>query len=445
MSSSYHAETQIITLEKNELYYGWNEGSATGNLDTIVFKKITEKAAAIAEIVEGTIDIMDAQYIPGRDELSFFNGIADAFVADPTHQEISLNHLHPVYGTGKGLPGMTAASDKEAWAGALKVRTAMSHIMDRDFVADEISDGLAAPIATSMPPTATGWDSTIKPRTFDPEKAKTLLNEVGFDYADLTDVDNDGVYEDSFFEITVLSPNTNPKRNEWSGNYVFELPKIGIGVKEHVSTGWAEIIPRTFGWEGTGETLIPLYDEGGYDILFVGYGWGVDWNPLGVYDSSGRHDRTSGGNFYNFDVDEEQTPIGQLVRDYVAEIDFSLKVEIGNALHRELYTNIPIIPIIRPQSHWAYNSEIGNLDFLLLSMSAAEWELVTKGISVGEAESTNMGIAEPVTVFITITRNVTIETLLPKSTTFESSLSWMFALTLFALSVKRKSSSNGIK
>ncbi|MCH8908911.1 MAG: hypothetical protein IH840_17640, partial [Candidatus Heimdallarchaeota archaeon] len=122
------------------------------------------------------------------------------------------------------------------------------------------------------------------------------MMEVGFDFSNLKDEDNDGTFETFFFTLTVLSPNTNPARNEWSASHVLELPKIGIGVKEHVSTDWAKIIPRSFGWPGTGETLVPLCDEGGYDILFVNYEWELNLNRLGVFDPSGRHGTTAGGN-----------------------------------------------------------------------------------------------------------------------------------------------------
>ncbi|MCH8907561.1 MAG: ABC transporter substrate-binding protein [Candidatus Heimdallarchaeota archaeon] len=381
LASDYDGTNQVITVVKNDRYHGWTDGSGTGNVDTIVFKKTLEKAAAIAELVEGRIDIMDAQYIPGLDELAFFGGITEVFIGDPAHQEISLNHLHPMYGTGVGLPGLAAASEADQLAAALKVRTAMSHIVDREFAANEISDGLAQPAATSMPSAALGWDETLIPLAFDINVAKTLMEAAGFDYSTLTDSNNDGVYETSFFEVTVLSPNTNPARNEWSAGYVLELPKIGIGVKEHVSTGWAEIIPRTFGWTGTGTSLVPLYADEGFDVFFVGYSWGLDWNPQGLYDPSGRHDTTGGGNFYNFDVDGTQTDVATLLNDYLSELDFTARVTKVKALQAELYENKPVLPILYPQSHWGFNEDLGNIDALLLSVTGLEWQLVTKEVA----------------------------------------------------------------
>lgn len=435
-ASSYDATRQVITVIKNDNYYGWADGSATGNVDTIVFKKTAEKATAIAELVEGTIDIMDSQYIPGLDELSFFAGITERFVGDTAHQEISLNHLHPMYGTGKGLPGMAGATDVDAWAAALKVRTAMSHIVDREFAANEISDGLAQPAATPMPASLLGWDPTLIPLAFDITASKALMEEVGFDYRILTDIDNDGVYETFFFDITVLSPYCIC-RNEWSAVYVLELPKIGIGVKEHVTTGWGEIIPRTFGWTGTGETLVPLYDDDGFDILFVGHGWGFDYNPQGLYDATGRHDTTAGGNYYNFDVDEIQSDMGTLVADYLSEFDFTKRIQKVKLVQAELYKFKPVLPILYPLSHWGYRNDIRYIDLLLLSISSVEWELVTK-------VSANLESGEPaqVTVFITVPGSTTTVRPPAKTTTYDAPLSWVFSFSLILLVINRKRNRN---
>lgn len=433
----YDETNQAITVVKNNLYYGWNDGSATGNIDAIVFKKTSEKAAVIAELVEGSIDIMDAQYIPGLDELAFFSRITEVYVGDLAHQEVSLNHLHPMYGTGKGIPGLSGALDADAWAAALKVRTAMSYVVDRDYAVNEVSNGLAQPAATPMPSAMIGWDPTLIPLSFDIDAAKNLMEEAGFDYDELTDADNDGVYETFFFEVTILSPNTSPRRNEWSPNFVAALPGIGIGVKEHVSTGWAEIIPRTFGWSGTGEALVALYDDGGFDILFVGLGWGFDYNPQGLYDATGRHDTTGGGNFYNFDVDEVQTEIGSLIRDYLSELDFQLRIDKVKLIQAELYKFKPVLPILYPQSHWGFNSDLGGYDALLMSISATEWELMTKGKDIFESEE-----PELLTIVITVPGNTTTVRPPAKSTSYDAPGSWAFGLSLIILGINRKRNRN---
>ncbi len=90
-----------------------------------------------------------------------------------------------------------------------------------------------------------------------------------------------------FFHISLLSPNTNPARNQWAILMENQLPLIGIGITHHESTGWANIYTRT--WEypvGVDFDYIPTYGDGGYDILFGGWSRGLDWDPTGMYDTA---------------------------------------------------------------------------------------------------------------------------------------------------------------
>ncbi|HUT80590.1 MAG TPA: hypothetical protein VMZ29_05235 [Candidatus Bathyarchaeia archaeon] len=70
-----------------------------------------------------------------------------------------------------------------------------------------------------------------------------------------------------FFYIDVLAPTSYTLR-QIPTLMVEQLPKIGIGVDIFDHTGWNQIIPRT--WSYPGQYPIPPYDEGGFDILFIG-------------------------------------------------------------------------------------------------------------------------------------------------------------------------------
>lgn len=359
---------EIVTVVKDTNWYDAEHVYT----DKIIFQKIADKSAAISALAAGLIDILDSQYVAGLTELEDLPEVTEAFVGDPSHQEISLNHLNPYFGTGESIPGNTGVD----YADALLVRRAMSHIVDRDFAVNEILEGLGLPAATAMPAASLGWDSTIEADAYDVDAARALMEDAGFDYATLGTEQSDGTFPSNFFEVTVLSPNTNGARNQWSANYVLELPKIGIGVTEHISTGWGEISPRTFGY--TGGTLVPDYASGGFDVFFVGYGWTLDWNPAALYDASGRCDTGDCGNFINFDVDEDRTQVAQLVNEYLSELDFDLRIAKVKELQAELKIQMPVLPILYPQSHWGFADNIEGIDPLLISTSSQEWNLVIK-------------------------------------------------------------------
>lgn len=374
---SIDTTNNVVTLVKNMHY--WDADNV--KTDKLVYKKVAEGEAAISELGAGTIDIMDAQYVPAVDAFDALTGVTQTFVGDPSHQEMSINHLNPYFGTGSAIPGNDGTANARD---ALNVRKALSHIVNRQNFVDQILEGLGQPASTMMPSASLGWDSTLEPRAYNITLAREYMEMAGFDYSttpidDITDatlacsVDDDNC----LFEITVLSPNTNPARNTWSSLIVEELPKIGIGVVEHVSTGWEEIIPRTFGNDEKPGT----YADGGFDLFFVGYSWDLDWDPSGLLTESGLCDTGSCDNFYNY----QNATVETMISDYTSELNFDARITKVKALQKAMFDDIPVVPLIYPQSNWGWSSDLQGIDELLISSSAQDWGDVSKaGWTVNE-------------------------------------------------------------
>jgi ABC-type transport system substrate-binding protein len=418
---SIDTTNQVVTLRKNANY--WDADNVWA--DKIVYTKIATTDAAISELSAGSIDILDSQYVPAVDAFQGLDGITERFVGDPAHQEISPNHLNPYWGTGESIPGNTEADP----ADALLVRKALSHIVNRQGFVDQILEGLGQPAATFMPSASLGWDSDLAPRDYNVTLAREYMEAAGFDYADtdITEGDTSSTCDtDCFFEITVLSPNTNPARNEWSASFVTELPKIGIGVKEHVSTGWDVIIPRTFGY---GDGLVPSYEEGGYDLFFVGYSWDLDFDPSGLITESGLCDTGSCDNFYNY----MNSTVEDLIADYTSDLDFDSRLTKVKTLQKAMFDDIPVIPILYPQSHWGWLDDVEGIDDLLISVSAQEWQLVKK------SDWTTAGTGDTLDAREQRTYDTGDETdggLLPFSPVFAAF--GLFASAFIAMSVRRR-------
>ena len=75
-----------IVVVKNPNY--WNVDYVVS--DKIIFKKIGEKATAITQMATDDIQIMDAQYVVGYNELEGMGGIVNEFSRRQLHQEMSL-------------------------------------------------------------------------------------------------------------------------------------------------------------------------------------------------------------------------------------------------------------------------------------------------------------------------------------------------------------------
>jgi ABC-type transport system substrate-binding protein len=147
---------------------------------------------------------------------------------------------------------------------------------------------------------------------------------------------------DPFFTISILAPNTNPARNQWSTLMVEQLPKIGIGIDVFDHTGWAQISPRT--WGHPGPYPVPTYAEGGFDILFVGWSWGLDWDPTGLYDTAGI--TPDGDNFYQYSSQDMDFAIG----NYTQAFDLNDRIGYCEDIQALLYEDLPQTTLIYPLS-----------------------------------------------------------------------------------------------
>ncbi|MGC9779785.1 MAG: hypothetical protein HZR80_11125 [Candidatus Heimdallarchaeota archaeon] len=160
-----------------------------------------------------------------------------------------------------------------------------------------------------------------------------------------------------FFSISILAPNTNPARNQWSTLMVEQLPKIGIAVDVFDHTGWAQIGPRT--WNHPGPYPIPSYAEGGFDILFIGYGWGLDFDPTGLFTSDGI--TPYGGNYYQYNNQEFDWAVG----NYSQSFAWADRMHYGEEIQEILYDDQPSICIVYNVNLYAHDPVLDGWDPLL--------------------------------------------------------------------------------
>ncbi|MHA1304014.1 MAG: ABC transporter substrate-binding protein, partial [Candidatus Heimdallarchaeaceae archaeon] len=144
-----------------------------------------------------------------------------------------------------------------------------------------------------------------------------------------------------------------------------ELPKIGIGISVHESTGWGNIVPRTWGYPvGEEFDYIPTYEEGGYDILFVGWYLGLDWDPTRLFSSDYIVPR--GDNMYQYSNPE----FDRKLAEYLSELDDTARIAKSKELQAILYEDLPSIPIVYPRDIYGLSDTLSGIDTTLLGTSA---------------------------------------------------------------------------
>ncbi len=407
MLGSIDTTNNVVTVVKNPNW--WLAGLGEPAVDRVVFKKIATKEAALQELEQGNVDLVGAQYNIGQYNKSY--GVSKP-IPEFVVNEMALNHIHPVWGhtaqldaflgvtftysaTGQSYTvrsfwdeiskgAMTEADRVEA---ARLVREAMSHIVPREDIVSNILEGLGIPAAIPMPVASIGRNQSLVPREYSVELAGLKIKEA-FALAGWSNITTDPALPGIYFanlsqyfpdwSIALLSPNTFPARSQWATLMEAEFPRIGIDVRLHANTGWDVIAPRTFNFDISAadygrddglHTPVPLWDQQGFDLLFVGYAWGLDWDPQGLWETWAW--LPFGFNFYNYwDPDYDA-----LTDSYVQELDPVQRNDRSLAVQEYLYRMQPSIPIVNSAKIWVYSQEwdFTEQELLLLGATAFQW------------------------------------------------------------------------
>jgi ABC-type transport system substrate-binding protein len=182
--SAYDPTTFTNYLEKNPNY--WNAQALTDagefqiEMYAVVF--IEGSDAAITALKTGEVDVLDSQYGLQTKLGSVQEPWGDWVVYDAFGlQELGVNMKHPILGTGVDTP-LGKQDPSQAADAARYVRQAISHLVPRQQIIDNILDGYGTPgITTAVTTLTAGFDKSLKAYSFDIELAKSLLAAAGYD------------------------------------------------------------------------------------------------------------------------------------------------------------------------------------------------------------------------------------------------------------------------
>ena len=146
-----------IVLERNDGYWG-----EKAKLDRIILKSIPEPSSRLMALQSGTVDIADDL---DPDSINLVKkDVKLAVIERP-----SINVGYVALNTEK-----PALKDP-------RVRQAINHAVDKEILIKTIFQGLAIPAKNPFAPSIWAYNDDIKPYDYNPEKAKKLLAEAGFD------------------------------------------------------------------------------------------------------------------------------------------------------------------------------------------------------------------------------------------------------------------------
>jgi ABC-type transport system substrate-binding protein len=183
---SYDFTRNMATLRKFKDHWWRAEGEAAGmfTVETYRVVWIESKDAAIAALKNGEVNVLDYNFQLPLDKQTLLDmGMNVISKMDLGWQEMGFNMRHPVFGTGVDTPAGKADPAQAAEA-ARHVRKAISYIIPRQQIVDQLLGGAGAALATCVGPAWGPWyDSSLKPDPFDANKAAQELQAAGYSVA----------------------------------------------------------------------------------------------------------------------------------------------------------------------------------------------------------------------------------------------------------------------
>jgi len=146
-----------VVMQAYDNYFGGRPA-----IDKVTFVVIPEAASRIAALESGDVDIIsnvETSQVERLDALENFD-----VIGNPTTRVIFM-----------GINTLTDGPMKN-----VKVRQALNYAVDKQAIIKGVLDGYATQIATISTPEYDGYDASITPYEYNPEKAKQLLKEAGY-------------------------------------------------------------------------------------------------------------------------------------------------------------------------------------------------------------------------------------------------------------------------
>ncbi len=167
--------TGVIRLKRNDYFKNWT--GITPNFEYLYFEYYPSKESAISSFEAGNVDLIDPRFDIEFSDLQNLTTASSLHIDTCSTQELAINMLHPYIGTGELCPIASAESAKH-------IRKAISYIIPRRNIVQNITGNLSVPAATPWPRGSYGFDESLQPLEYDLEKAWEQMEYASFKIED---------------------------------------------------------------------------------------------------------------------------------------------------------------------------------------------------------------------------------------------------------------------
>ncbi|MEE8135928.1 MAG: peptide-binding protein [Thermodesulfobacteriota bacterium] len=318
-----------IVIDKNPDYWGEKP-----KINKIVFKIITDSTVSFQILKREELDVSgltpiqwerqtnSPSFNENYDKLSYFT---------PNYSYIGWNSKRPYF------------ADKQ-------VRTALTHLVNRELILDKILYNLGAIVTNPFYINGPEYDKSIDPYPYDPQKAEELLKE-----ADWIDHDGDGIRDKDGvkFAFEFLIPGGSETGEKIATILKEELDNMGIQMDIR-KTEWAVFTTRL--------------NERNFDAVTLAWSMGVESDPYQIWSST---QAEKGSNFIGF----KNKQADKLIEEARTEFDRDKRQELYRKFAEIIHEEQPYTFLFCRKSTVAVNKRFENVVVYPLGIDLLEWHV----------------------------------------------------------------------
>lgn len=298
--------SQKIVLTANPNYY---EGRPY--IDKFIYRIIPNQTVAFLELLSGSIDTMGLtpdQFALFTKNRRFTSQYVKYRYPTFSYTYVGYNLLRPLF------------ADK-------RIRIALDYAINKQEIIDGIMLGLGHVCTGHFPPNSWAYNSNVKPRGYNPQKAKQILSELGW-----KDTDGDGILDKNgtAFKFTLITNLGNVVRKQCAEIIQQQLKKVGVSMDISI-VEWGTFVSE-------------YVNKKNFDVLILG--WGLDPEP-DCFDIW--HSTKTNKHEYNF-VSYKNEEVDKLLVEGRRTFDYEKRKKIYNRIHEILADDVPYTFLYVPDS-----------------------------------------------------------------------------------------------
>ncbi|CAG7856908.1 Oligopeptide-binding protein AppA [biofilm metagenome] len=329
-----------VELLRNDHYWG----DVQPSFNRILWKIIQNDSARLTTFRNGDIDSYSSRPVEYQTLKNDKQIIA---------KSLNFEYMPPIVGYSYIGWNQERAGKATRFADA-KVRLAMTYLTDVDRIIKDVFLNYSEPAVSPFSNTSKQHDNSLQPYGFSVEKAKSLLQEAGYE-----DRNGDGVLEtkagEKFeFKLTYLESNEDTKR-------------MVLLLKDLYAKAGVRLIPFPQEWPVMLENL----DKKDFDAITLGWTSGIETDLYQIFHSA--QIRDNGDNRISY----SNPKLDKLIEEARRTVDETKRMPLWQQAERILYEDQPYTFLMRRKSLLFVDKRIHNLQMTKMGLNMGSLPLET--------------------------------------------------------------------